>query len=104
MFKKLITNLAKKFTLYFVPKTIVLSYNYPEGLLVKATELNRKKYITIAVTNRAVKDEPNSAVIYHVPLANVYGVRKSTTPFEKWYYGKLLHKPCPSKPLKLLVD
>lgn len=98
----MIKKLIQRFALYFVPKTIVYSFHYPRGLYVQSSEIHGRKYITIAVTNKAVKDVPNPAVLHHIPVNDVIGLKKSTTPFENWYYDKVLKKPCPKKKLKKL--
>jgi hypothetical protein len=101
--KKIISQIVKTFTLYFVPKRIIVSYSYPDGIFIKATEINGKKFITIAVTNKAVKDSPNAAVIHHVPASDAYGVRYSITPFKKWWYTSVLNKPLPKQKFKVLI-
>lgn len=103
MIKKFIQKQIQHLILYFIPKRIVVTTCYPAGLFVKASDIKGKKYITIAVTNHAVKHEPNAAVIYHVPSKYVIGIRKSITPFEKWYYSKVLNKQCPKKRIKALA-
>ena len=95
MFKKLILTSIQRFSLYFISKRIVVSRNFPAGIFVKASLVNGKKYITIAVTNYALKDKTNTAIIYHVPAHNVVGLKKSITPFAKWWCIKF-NKPLPT--------
>jgi hypothetical protein len=86
----------QQLTHYFKPMRIVHSRGYPKGLLLKATEINNTKYLSIAVTN--VLD--NEAIVYHVPLVHVIGIQRSITPFQRWWYGTIIHKPLPKYTVK----
>ena len=93
----------QKFVIFFFPKRIVWSTCYPKGILLKATDISGKKYITIAVTNIAVNGEGNQALIYHVPEKKVIGIQRTITPFERWFYANILNRKAPTyhiKPLK----
>jgi hypothetical protein len=83
---------------YFVPKRIVYATGYPKGILLKASEVNGKKYLTIAVTNL----RGGHAYIHHIPVNKVIGIQRAITPFQRWWYGKVVHKPLPNYKLKLV--
>lgn len=89
----------QQFVTYFFPKRKVWSYGYPTGIFQKASLVKGAKYITIAVTNVA----GGKAIIFHVPLKKVIGIQLSITPFQRWWFAKVVCKPLPSyniKPIK----
>jgi hypothetical protein len=86
----------QKFVTYFIPKRIVWATGYPKGIFLKATELKGKKYISIAVTNLVT----NEAIVYHVPIKMVVGIQRATTPFQRWWYAKVICKPLPKYSIK----
>lgn len=96
MINKLLGNIVT----YFRPRRIVYCYDNRSGIFLKATEINGRKYISIAVFH----DENNKASIYHIPSRNVIGIQRAKTPFQRWWYGKVLKKPLPKYPLKKLKD
>jgi hypothetical protein len=98
----MIKKLIHRAVLYFIPKRIVYSKGYPTGVLVKASDIKGKKYLTIAVTNKAVPGVQNVAVVHHVPANNVTGIQNATTPFKRWLYASVLHKSLPSNKIKKL--
>jgi hypothetical protein len=87
----------QKLVLYIVPKRIVIATGYPSGILLKASEIYGKKYLSIAVTNI----RGGHAYIHHVPVAAVIGIKKSITPFKRWLCY-MQNKPLPNYPIKPL--
>jgi hypothetical protein len=84
---------------YFVPKRIVIATGYPSGILLKASEVKGKKYLTIAVTNI----RGGHAYIYHIPQRKVTGIQRSITPFQRWWHTQVTKTPLPKYHIKQLA-